>query len=279
MERLTPTSYSSLVEAYSSVYNEDLRSELNEEQQIQEFLQVIDSLLEEGYDLSEYTYDELYEQYIAEGGAGSLLKSLGGRLVTAARGAVRTAWKGTAENPGAKEATKQALAKIGKAAVPIAAAVGLDQFLTGGKGREWTGAAVQGIRQAGHSIPSPGQPATAKPEPSPEKPKSQSLRILGGKVVGYDHVDMFDAVKGYLIGEGYADTEEAALKIMANMSEEWRDSIVEQLNPDLPGGTYSDFQKNHELQKKLSGMSPAERKKYIDNLPRVGPDGTRLKGA
>lgn len=273
MERLTPTSYSSLVEAYSSVYNEDLRSELNEEQQIQEFLEVIDSLLEEGYDLSEYTYDELYEQYIAEGGAGSLLKSLGGRLVTAARGAARTAWKGTAENPGAKEATKQALAKIGKAAVPIAAAVGLDQFLTGGKGREWTGAAVQGIRQAGHSIPSPGQPATVKQEP--EKPKQKSSKNPLG--LNQD-VDLFDLIKGHLLDEGYADTEEAALKIMANMSEDWRKSIVEQLNPDLPGGTYSDFQKNHELQKKLSGMSSAERKKYIDDLPRVGPDGKRLKG-
>ena len=37
---------------------------------------------------------------------------------------------------------------------------------------------------------------------------------------------MFDVVKGYLIGEGYADTEEAALAIMANMSEDWRDDII-----------------------------------------------------
>ena len=39
--------------------------------------------------------------------------------------------------------------------------------------------------------------------------------------------DYFDVVKGHLIDEGYADTEEAALVIMANMSEEWRQSIVE----------------------------------------------------
>ena len=39
--------------------------------------------------------------------------------------------------------------------------------------------------------------------------------------------DVFDVIKGHLIDEGYADTEEAALKIMANMSEEWRQSIVE----------------------------------------------------
>jgi len=39
--------------------------------------------------------------------------------------------------------------------------------------------------------------------------------------------DVFDVIKGHLIDEGYADTEEAALKIMANMSEEWKESIVE----------------------------------------------------
>ena len=39
--------------------------------------------------------------------------------------------------------------------------------------------------------------------------------------------DLFDIVKGHLMSEGYADTEEAALAIMTNMSEEWRQSIVE----------------------------------------------------
>lgn len=39
--------------------------------------------------------------------------------------------------------------------------------------------------------------------------------------------DLFDIVKGHLMSEGYADTEEAALAIMANMSEEWRTEIVE----------------------------------------------------
>ena len=41
--------------------------------------------------------------------------------------------------------------------------------------------------------------------------------------------DMFDVVKGYLIGEGYADTEEAALAIMTNMSEEWKQSIIKSI--------------------------------------------------
>jgi hypothetical protein len=39
--------------------------------------------------------------------------------------------------------------------------------------------------------------------------------------------DLFDIVKGHLMSEGYADTEEAALAIMANMSEEWKQTILE----------------------------------------------------
>jgi len=41
------------------------------------------------------------------------------------------------------------------------------------------------------------------------------------------HYDLFDVIKGHLLDEGYADTEQAALVIMANMSEEWKQSIVE----------------------------------------------------
>ena len=38
--------------------------------------------------------------------------------------------------------------------------------------------------------------------------------------------DLFDAILEHLVSEGYADTNESALVIMANMSEEWRQSIV-----------------------------------------------------
>jgi len=42
-----------------------------------------------------------------------------------------------------------------------------------------------------------------------------------------EEVDIFDTILEHLVAEGYADTNEAALAIMANMSEEWRQSIVE----------------------------------------------------
>jgi len=41
-----------------------------------------------------------------------------------------------------------------------------------------------------------------------------------------EEVDTFDAILEYLVAEGYADTNESALVIMANMSEEWREDIL-----------------------------------------------------
>ena len=54
--------------------------------------------------------------------------------------------------------------------------------------------------------------------------RSQQLQKIQGNV----KEDLFDIIKGHLLDEGYADTEEAATAIMANMSEEWKQSIVEQ---------------------------------------------------
>jgi hypothetical protein len=42
-----------------------------------------------------------------------------------------------------------------------------------------------------------------------------------------EEVDLFDYLLEYLVAEGYADTNKAALAIMANMSEEWKQDIVE----------------------------------------------------
>ena len=48
--------------------------------------------------------------------------------------------------------------------------------------------------------------------------------------------DLFDYILEHLVAEGYADTNKAALAIMANMSEEWRQSIVEEvLDEELTG--------------------------------------------
>ena len=55
----------------------------------------------------------------------------------------------------------------------------------------------------------------------------KAKETVGGLLKQSYEPDMFDMVLEYLVAEGYADTNENALVIMVNMSEEWRESIVE----------------------------------------------------
>jgi hypothetical protein len=46
------------------------------------------------------------------------------------------------------------------------------------------------------------------------------------KKIRKEQVDIYDIILSHLLDEGYAETPEAAEAIMVNMSEEWRDSII-----------------------------------------------------
>ena len=71
---------------------------------------------------------------------------------------------------------------------------------------------------------------------------SQEERAEGGRQVLKDRgkvpkkggKDMFEHILEHLVSEGYADTNESALVIMANMSEEWRRSILDEEKKELP---------------------------------------------
>jgi hypothetical protein len=65
MSRITGSEAKSMMEAYSAVY---APQEITEEQIWEEVENWVNSLLEEGYDLSEYTWEEMYEAYIEEQG-------------------------------------------------------------------------------------------------------------------------------------------------------------------------------------------------------------------
>ena len=70
--------------------------------------------------------------------------------------------------------------------------------------------------------PTPGGITPKKPVTSAIPPKPPK-----GTPVNTGYKESYDIVFEYLISEGYADTNENALVIMANMSEDWRQSIVE----------------------------------------------------
>jgi hypothetical protein len=63
MSRLTGNDAKEMLEAYQAVY---APQELTEEQVWEEVENWVHSLLEEGYDLSEYTWEEMYEAYVTE---------------------------------------------------------------------------------------------------------------------------------------------------------------------------------------------------------------------
>jgi hypothetical protein len=59
------------------------------------------------------------------------------------------------------------------------------------------------------------------------KPTKKGPKMKG--VVRKEEVDLYDIILSHLLDEGYADTEKAAEAIMVNMSEDWRESIVEEV--------------------------------------------------
>ena len=75
-------------------------------------------------------------------------------------------------------------------------------------------------------------------------------------------VDLFDYLLEYLVAEGYADTNKAALAIMANMGEEWKQSIVEQMNS---GSTDSSSDEN----KSFTGEGPKNPKGWKPTGPKL----------
>ena len=60
-------------------------------------------------------------------------------------------------------------------------------------------------------------------------PKGKKLERQKKTGVSAESFDLFDYILEYLVAEGYADTNEAAISIMVNMGEDWRESIVEQI--------------------------------------------------
>lgn len=58
------------------------------------------------------------------------------------------------------------------------------------------------------------------------KPKGKKLERQKKRGISAESYDLYDIILSHLLDEGYAETEDAAEAIMANMSEEWRESIL-----------------------------------------------------
>ena len=385
MSRITGTDAANLIEAYNAVYAPQEEVELTEEQVQEDFENWVNSLVEEGYDLSEYTWEDMYEAYIGED-----IKSFadrGGLLGAAQRAFARSGTEqGKAQNRAAVGrffgGINQAMVNRIKQNVPQTTTakptptapaqqnlrgldIGSGGFRINGRPVQTTPVrpsattpvrpaaapaattpvsprlAAPAARPAGGDMNKPAAPvkttvdgsAAGKPAAAPAAAPARTFNPLMQRTFGYQtgnapsqiaaasagkpvpsgtalgsaanpqvraalnlpakpslaasaprpvpvaapattltapkppakkqltptqmrqgisaSFDPFDVVMGYLIDEGYAETEQAAAVIMANMSEEWRQSIVEA----VVGGS--------------APQAPAPIAKFVDELPNM----------
>ena len=295
MERITGTDAANLIEAYNSVYAPQEEVELTEEQVQEDFENWVNSLVEEGHDLSEYTWEDMYNAYLEEaigqpGSAGMVdYKNQAGQ--------VKSAYKSSSDGKLYKN-YNDALAAKNSRMRGLAVQQGLNRTYRAGGGNA---AVAQGrspfdvMKQGATNLRAQQRPATPAPAPA-ARPVAQAARpvVQAAKpttpaptagtspTLGYtlaqkgidlskssasttsatpvkrpslaqqaaelramqaasrqrqgltQGFDVFDVIKGHLLDEGYADSEEAAFTIMANMSEEWKQSILEGMLDFLP---------------------------------------------
>ena len=111
--------------------------------------------------------------------------------------------------------------------------------------------------------------------PHPLQGDGSRPRGMGGKTFGIqdlpppakrkdvkdvkEEVDIFDVILEHLVAEGYADTNQAALAIMANMSEEWKQDIVEaakdQSNKQIEKGVKTTYKAGNVIDNQHQGRS------------------------
>lgn len=203
-----------LNEAYQLGVCNRVDEEVLTEEELVGIQEWVEALIEEGYDLDEYTDDELYEAYLEdldEAKADSSLTPLQkirkrnkeGNLVmsagdqTSERRSYHKAGRGEKKEKGDK--------------YDVESTVGKDK---------WTREAEVKKRYGSH------YDETGRRERNIRAIKSQEK--VGGAKGLPEEVDLYDIVSEYLIDEGFCDTSEDADVIMANMSEEWRESILDE---------------------------------------------------
>ena len=237
MSRITGKNALELFEAYQSVYTPQ---ELTEEQVWEEVESWVNSLLKEGYDLSDYTWEDMYEAYVDEERAPGVKPYRG----TATQAKVRENEKEARRKHVASGKDKPGYSTDDKKFSDWKMRVTPDSTLKrkkkeGGTEEETVSQRMNRehpykTRMTGPLARRLGSRAAANVDrvvTGAGEPQAVTYPRKGSKVskeiIRREHLDLYDAVLFHLLDEGYATSVEAAEKIMVNMSEEWIDSICE----------------------------------------------------
>ena len=232
MSRITGNDALGLFEAYQAIYNSQ---DLTEEQIWEEVENWVNSLLEEGHNLTGYTWEDMYEAYVKEARAegvkpykpGPTQADVRANAAAARQKHVSGSAKQTGYGPEDKfksdwklRATPSSTSKRKDGSVETVSQR-MDREKPYGKRMTGELARKQGSRIASavtRTIEGPGEPqAVTMPRMKAKASK---------EIVRKEEVDVYDIILSHLLDEGYASSVDAAEKIMVNMSEDWRDSIV-----------------------------------------------------
>jgi len=205
----------------------------------EEFEFWVNQLVEEGCDLSDYTWDEMYGFYLDE-----------------ARRADKEGYeRGTSANPTNRNIPTGDPSQ--RSILHLKIKRRADEM-----GRERRGSAayragrrpqvskkekafLRASDRTRQSVSNPPVPDTGRhagvsryDREDSSKPK-RNPKHNANKETAAESFDLFDVILEHLVAEGYADTNKAALAIMANMSEEWKQSIVEVLDTPERANEYA----------------------------------------
>lgn len=204
----------------------------------------VNSLIEEGYDLSEYTWDEMSEIYLNEVRGGGRIDPV-------------------SDMPGIGERGARSPKDAGLEMSPLRRAEKRAEAL---KKRNDPEATKRANRIQSRFV-KPTERAVNRSLLAATNARSAEKKRLMNPQESYEY-DTFDAILEHLVTEGYADTNENALAIMANMSEEWREDIIDeaaadQSNKQIEKGVKTTYKAQNVLDNLHQGRS-----KGLNKLPR-----------
>ncbi len=243
---MDPNTLAQLNEAYRhGVYTEETLSE-EELVSIEEW---VEALIEEGYDLDQYSDEELYLAYLSDLDEGfKPTNYTHGPNIFHGRGRK------------AQQIDRQ-IEKFKKTGDVRAQQIDfVNRMMDDPEGRKDSIAKSRENRMT-----------------STNKAREDAKRDIKKYGMG-EELDLYDIVSEYLVSEGFCDSYEDADVIMANMSEEWRESIVNNL---IEEGFVSPYKAPHAHGRSMDNtgrLSPAMKAmKKSDELQKTEPGSERQK--
>jgi hypothetical protein len=217
--------------SYAAVYNQNLREEI---EQKQDFENWVDSLVDEGYDLSNCTWEELYEAYVDEERAPGVKAYRPNPTQAEVRAdAAKAAQKKSASAKGQsgygpdekfkdwkdRSTPASTLKRKGGETETVSQRMNREKpygkRMTGQMAREYGSRHAAEVTRV---VKGAGEPQAVT------YPRQKSK--VSKEIIRKEQVDVYDIILSHLLDEGYASTPEAAKNIMVNMSEDWIESIL-----------------------------------------------------